>query len=123
MPPELTVEIQKVPLDRGHVLGVILQGNFVWSSPVEVDRMVLEQVEDDTRGVFVDFSAVGIIDSRGLGILTSLSAKLIRKKVGFVLVGVSSRIEDMFAASRLTGVFINKRSQQDALDYLASLGG
>ena len=118
MTDELTAELRTMALDGDVVLCVELQGNFVWSNNVEIDTLVLERLEETMRGVILDFSGVGIIDSRGLGTLTTLSIKILKKRMGLVLVGVNSRIEDMLRAFCLSGVFVMKETQQEALEYL-----
>jgi len=120
MQEELTVSTQRLPINGDHVLCVTLKGDFVWSSNVALDEIALEQLETNTRAIMIDLSDVGIIDSRGLGLLTTLSVRIIKKKMGFVLVGVSSRIEDMMRASSLVGLFVIKETQQEAMDYLRS---
>jgi len=118
MNEKLTVQVQKVPTNGKHLLEVALEGELTFGCGADIEELALKGAGADATGVLLDMSGVSYVDSTGLGFLVGLSSKLAAGGVGFVLVGVKSRIEILLRSSNLWGLFLMKKTREEGLEYL-----
>lgn len=116
----LLVETQEIPIEGGHVLEVRLEGEFLFSSGIDVVELVLKKLSQNTKGIILDLNRLGYIDSAGLGGLASLSMKAARKGARLAVFGVNPRVEGMLRASHLQGIFLMMETREEALRYIRS---
>ena len=76
----------------------------VHSAP-QLREGVTAQLSDQTRAVVVDLTAVGFLDSTGLGALVTARSAASERGVALPIVCTSARILKLFTITGLDGVF------------------
>jgi len=115
---KVSVAFGTLPLGDGRVLKVGLRGNLRHGDREDLKAIVFDRLEPDTRGVIVDLSQIGRIDSCGLGVLAGLQSLVAQKGVRLVLVGLSVQLQGIFRTSGMIDLFVELESEKDALRYL-----
>ena len=118
MENQLNVHTQRIPLNGNHVLEIILKGEITFTSPLDVEKILQEQLQDSTQGVLLNFSGLEYVDSTGLGALASLSIKVSGKKMAAVLCEVSPRLSGLIRSCNLHGLLVIMDSREEALNYI-----
>ncbi len=117
MDDELSVQIETVRSGESSVLKVLLRGYLRYKQPVDVKALVSDSLEAGTHGVIMNLSQLSMIDSTGLSTLAALQSQLARRKVRFVLVGISSHMQGVFRMSGMKDLFMEFETEQEALDF------
>ena len=84
----------------------------------QLKKAVIRIKEGAFRGVALDFSKVGFIDSTGLGILISLMRDLRERGRQLRLVGLSGETRSIFEITRLYKVFELSETVEQALQEM-----
>lgn len=81
----------------------------------ELKQNLQKFLENGTKALAVDLSAVRFIDSSGLGALLSAYKNANLRQRSLVLVGLQPRVQSMFELTRLNRVFTIFPSLEEAL--------
>lgn len=117
MEKEISVRIEKIRVGEFGVLQVFLCGNFLYSQHVNLKGLVLESLEVDTRGVIIDLSELGMIDSSGLGTLAALQTQLAHTKVKLVLAGLNPQTQSLMRTSGMKDLFMQFDTVEEVISY------
>lgn len=121
MSEELSVNLETVRLGEGSVLQVFPRGNFLYSQDVQLKDLVSESLEADTRGVIIDLSQIGMMDSSALGLLAALQSHLAKRKVRLVLAGPNPQTRSILQTTGMRGLFMQFETTEDALNYFKKI--
>jgi len=95
-----------------HVSGEVTYGK---GSDVLLRSSVDEVLAEGHRKVILDVTGVSYVDSAGLGQLAQVHANAAGNQAALRLVGVSKRLRDLLAATRLLPLFQLYENEQAAL--------
>lgn len=84
---------------------------------VQFRDLIVEQLKADGPPLIVDLSAVGFMDSSGLGALFIAKKMARQRSAAFVLTGLQPRILTMLDLSRMNDLFEILPSIEDALNH------
>jgi anti-anti-sigma factor len=98
----MTIDIEQ----RGEVCILHCKGRFVAGLDLEFIRKKLDDIKErNCSRVLVDFQAVPVIGSAGLGFLVSVYTSIVKNSSGrFVLVGVVPTVSHVLELTRLNTV-------------------
>lgn len=105
----------------GQAAIVQLQGQLTLSPALSQlkPRIDAALFAESSKGLVLNLAAVSGIDSVGLGELVAIHTSATRRGVRVALVQVSPRIQEMFAITRLDGIFAVYADEASALQHIA----
>ena len=108
--------------NKGSILVVNLEGRLDAYNYTELSELLRQALDDGDRLIVVELSKLVFIDHTGLGVLVRTSAQLEQMKGGMRLVGLSKKLREALALSRLDTVFRNKIAvdRDSAIEALTS---
>ena len=113
------MEIEQRP--SGDVMILDLRGKLTIGSGDELLKDKIHSlIQQGHRNLLLNLAAVPYVDSAGLGAIVSSYTTVSREGGSLKLVGLTSRIEDLLAITKLLTVFDTYESESDAV---ASFGG
>ena len=113
------MEIEQRP--SGDVMILDLKGKLTIGSGDELLKDKIHSlIQQGQRNLLLNLAAVPYVDSAGLGAIVSSYTTVSRDGGSLKLLGLTSRIEDLLAITKLLTVFDTYESESDAV---ASFGG
>ncbi len=113
------MEIEQRP--SGDVMILDLKGKLTIGSGDELLKDKINSlIQQGHRNLLLNLAAVPYVDSAGLGAIVSSYTTVSREGGSLKLLGLTSRIEDLLAITKLLTVFDTYESESDAV---ASFGG
>ena len=113
------MEIEQRP--NGDVMILDLKGKLTIGSGDELLKDKIHSlIQQGHRNLLLNLAAVPYVDSAGLGAIVSSYTTVSREGGSLKLLGLTSRIEDLLAITKLLTVFDTYESESDAV---ASFGG
>ncbi|MXY17311.1 MAG: STAS domain-containing protein [Acidobacteria bacterium] len=113
------MEIEQRP--SGDVMILDLSGKLTIGSGDELLKDKINSlIQQGHRNLLLNLAAVPYVDSAGLGAIVSSYTTVSREGGSLKLLGLTSRIEDLLAITKLLTVFDTYESESDAV---ASFGG
>lgn len=113
------MEIEQRP--SGDVMILDLSGKLTIGSGDELLKDKIHSlIQQGHRNLLLNLAAVPYVDSAGLGAIVSSYTTVSREGGSLKLLGLTSRIEDLLAITKLLTVFDTYESESDAV---ASFGG
>lgn len=101
------------------VVLTVLEGRLDARSAPDLKTHLGKLVEEGRRKIVLDLSAVGFMDSSGLGAIVS-SLKLLNGTGRLVICGVQRTVASLFKVTRMDKLFPIASSEADALACFAS---
>ncbi len=92
----------------------VLGGNTAIEFTALLDKLVAENF----KSLIVDFSAVQIMNSTGLGMLANAHATMNKNNLNLVLINIPAKIKKLFDITHLTNVFRIHPNLESALAEL-----
>ena len=90
---------------ENHQAIIALGGSIYLEDALCMRETILNLVENGACNIEVNMSAVGYIDSSGLGALVSVNKNLLRKGGSMKIVGIQGLVREVFELTRLDRVF------------------
>ena len=113
------MEIEQRP--SGDVMILDLKGKLTIGSGDELLKDKIHSlIQQGQKNLLLNLAAVPYVDSAGLGAIVSSYTTVSREGGSLKLLGLTSRIEDLLAITKLLTVFDTYESESDAV---ASFGG
>ena len=113
------MEIEQRP--SGDVIILDLRGKLTIGSGDELLKDKIHSlIQQGHKNLLLNLAAVPYVDSAGLGAIVSSYTTVSREGGSLKLLGLTSRIEDLLAITKLLTVFDTYESESDAV---ASFGG
>jgi len=113
------MEIEQRP--SGDVMILDLRGKLTIGSGDELLKDKIHSlIQQGQKNLLLNLAAVPYVDSAGLGAIVSSYTTVSREGGSLKLLGLTSRIEDLLAITKLLTVFDTYESESDAV---ASFGG
>lgn len=113
------MEIEQRP--SGNVMILDLRGKLTIGSGDELLKDKIHSlIQQGHRNLLLNLAAVPYVDSAGLGAIVSSYTTVSREGGSLRLLGLTSRIKDLLAITKLLTVFDTYESESDAV---ASFGG
>ena len=113
------MEIEQRP--SGDVMILDLRGKLTIGSGDELLKdKIRSLIQQGHRSLLLNLAAVPYVDSAGLGAIVSSYTTVSREGGSLKLLGLTSRIKDLLAITKLLTVFDTYESESDAV---ASFGG
>jgi len=118
MTEALTIEIIRVPCGVFQVLVASLSGNLQFGQSTDyLKTTVMDNLSPETKGVVINMTQVGIVDSSGVGILAALTSRLAGKGAALVLTGIRPNLQSIFDLSGMGDLFLCMETPEQAMDY------
>ncbi len=114
----LSIETQQIPVDEGHILEVLLKGELCLANCGNFEKALLEQLEENPKGLLIDMSGIEYVDSAGLGKLVVLSIKASKRELGLAFFAVKPRVQGLLQSAHLNDLLRILRTRDEALDSL-----
>ena len=114
----LSIETQKIPVDEGHVLEILLKGELCLANCGNLEKAFVEQLEDHPKGFLIDMGGIDYVDSVCLGKLVVLSIRASRNEIGLAFFALKSRVQGLLQSAHLNDLLTIRRSRDEALDAL-----
>lgn len=102
--------------DEGRGVVVVgVDGQLIVGNRHELKKQVLDAVEAGDKKFVIDFSSTGYIDSSGLGVLVSLSKKIVEAGGTLKLAGLNEDLRTLFELTKLDTLFTIADTTEQAI--------
>jgi len=110
--------------DAGDYVVIAIRGEATFADSDRMKRTLLGEAEaSGRRGIIIDCSDLGYLDSSGLGIVVALYTTLKRKQGRLILAGMQPTLISVLEASRLRKLIPNTRSLEEATEDMHNFLG